>query len=119
MANPFVWVELRTIDSEKAKRFYTELLGWKVQPMGDMPYSVILGDQGGVGGITANPTQANPKPHWLPYIGVPDLDAATGKARSLGATVKEENVPIPGAGRFTIILDPTGAEVALWQDAKR
>ena len=44
MANPFVWVELHTGDAEKAKKFYTDLLGWKFQPMGDMPYSVILGD---------------------------------------------------------------------------
>ena len=55
MPNPFVWVELHTGDAEKAKMFYTDLLGWKFQPMGDMPYSVILGDQGGVGGITASP----------------------------------------------------------------
>ena len=118
MANPFVWVELHTADAEKAKKFYTDLLGWKLQPMGDMPYTLILGDQGGVGGITANPTHANPKPHWLTYIGVPNLDAATKKAKSLGAAVKEENVPVPGAGRFTIIVDPTGAEVALWENAQ-
>ena len=55
MANPFVWVELHTADAEKAKKFYTDLLGWKLQPMGDMPYTLILGDQGGVGGITASP----------------------------------------------------------------
>ena len=111
-------MELHTGDAEKAKKFYTDLLGWKFQPMGDMPYSVILGDQGGVGGITASPTQANPKAHWLTYIGVPDLNAATKKAKSLGATVKEENVPIPGAGRFSIVVDPTGAEVALWENAQ-
>jgi predicted enzyme related to lactoylglutathione lyase len=33
----------------------------------------------------------------------------------------EENVPIPipGAGRFSVIVDPTGAEVALWENAQR
>jgi len=118
MANPFVWVELHTADAEKAKKFYTDLFGWKLEQMGDMPYTLILGEQGGVGGISAQPTQANPKAHWLTYVGVPNLDTATKKAKSLGATVKEENIPIPGAGRFSIIIDPTGAEVALWENAQ-
>ena len=48
---------------------------------------------------------------------MPNLDAATKKARSLGGQVKEENAPVPGAGRFTVIVDPTGAEVALWENA--
>ena len=34
-----------------------------------------------------------------------------------GATVKEANVVIPNAGRFTILIDPTGAEIAIWEDA--
>src|SRR5437867_13191026 len=98
MANPFVWVELHTADAEKAKKFYTDLLGWKLQPMGDMPYTLILGDQGGVGGITASPTQANAKPHWLTYIGVPNLDAATKKAKSLGRS-EERRVGKESRGR--------------------
>ncbi len=118
MANPFVWVELHTKEAEKAKRFYGELVGWQTQDIGEgaRKYAMIMGDENGVGGITTEPTKNNPNPHWLPYIGVADLAAATAKARKLGASVHEENVPVPGMGRFTIITDPTGAEVALWQN---
>ena len=118
MPNPFVWVELHTGDSEKAKSFYSDLLDWKLQPMpGGAPYSIINSGDAGIGGITSQPTEANAKPHWLTYIGVDDLDAATARAKELGAKINEENVPVPGMGRFTVIVDPTGAEVALWEQA--
>ena len=53
-----------------------------------------------------------------PFVWVELHTGDAEKAKSLGATVKEENVPIPGAGRFSIVVDPTGAEVALWENAQ-
>ncbi len=119
MANKVVYAELHTGDTEKAKAFYGGLFDWNFQetPGDGPPYTFIqMGEEGG-GGLTSMPTQANPQPHWLPYIGVDDLDASTAKARELGAKINEENVPVPGFGRFTIVTDPTGAEIALWEQA--
>ena len=36
----------------------------------------------------------------------------------LGATVIKENVDVAGHGAFTIITDPTGAFLGLWQQKK-
>jgi len=71
----------------------------------------------------AAPEESPPKPPprpgaptaWLPYIGVDDLKASTDKAESLGAKVIMREQPVPGHGSFSIIIDPTGANIALWQ----
>jgi hypothetical protein len=53
-----------------------------------------------------------------PYVNVDDLKAATAKAKSLGATVIKDQVEVEGAGSFSIITDPTGAMLGLWQPKK-
>jgi uncharacterized protein len=46
---------------------------------------------------------------------VDDVHAATNKARSLGANVIKDVTEVPGMGWFSIMLDPTGAAIALWR----
>jgi predicted enzyme related to lactoylglutathione lyase len=53
---------------------------------------------------------------WIPYAQVDDVDAATKKAQKLGATVLKERTRGP-AGEFSIVRDPGGAAIALWQKA--
>jgi predicted enzyme related to lactoylglutathione lyase len=52
---------------------------------------------------------------WLAYVLVDDIDAATAKARSLGAQIVKEVTEIPNVGRFSIFIDPTGAMLALFK----
>ena len=52
---------------------------------------------------------------WLAYVQVDDIGAATQKAKSLGAKVMKDVTEVKGAGSFSVIVDPTGAAVALWQ----
>jgi len=46
---------------------------------------------------------------------VDDIAAATAKAKSLGATVMRDVTEVMGMGWFSIITDPTGAALGLWQ----
>ena len=46
---------------------------------------------------------------------VDDAAVATEKARALGATICRGVTEIPGMGWFSVISDPTGATLALWQ----
>jgi uncharacterized protein len=55
---------------------------------------------------------------WVAYVNVDDLQAATAKAKSLGATVIKDQVEVKGGGSFSIITDPTGAMLGLWQPKK-
>ena len=118
MANAFVHVELNTTDTEQAKSFFGSLFDWKLEdvPMGEMgTYTMIgVGDDGTGGGILKHPLPGAPS-LWIPYVLVDDVRAATEKARSLGGTVIRDVTEIPGMGSFTIIQDPTGATLGLWQ----
>ena len=53
---------------------------------------------------------------WLAYVNVDDVAAATQKAKSLGATVMREVTEVPNVRSFSIIVDPTGAMLGLWQE---
>ena len=120
MANPFVHVELMTTDVGKAKSFYGKLFDWQLEDMdmGDMTYTMIKVGEGTGGGLMKNPIPGSP-PMWVAYVEVGDVKAATDKARSLGAKVMKEVQEVPGAGRFSIITDPNGAMLGLWEPKKK
>jgi predicted enzyme related to lactoylglutathione lyase len=115
MANPFVHLELSTSDTKKAKDFYAGLCGWTFidNDMGNnMIYTTFKPDSGPGGGLYSMPGMPTA---WLPYIGVDDINAATDKAKSLGATIHKGPMEIPNVGWATILADPTGATIALFQ----
>jgi predicted enzyme related to lactoylglutathione lyase len=114
MANPFVHLELNTPDLAKAKAFYGELFGWKFEemPMPNGVYSTFLPDSKPGGGMAEMP---NLPPMWTAYVGVDDIHASTEKALALGATATHVCHEIPGVGWMTILIDPTGAKISLFQ----
>ncbi len=113
MANPFVHVELHTQDPERTKKFYMELFDWKLEDVPGMNYTVInVGERGQGGGITKSPMPGG-LPQWVPYVLVDDIAASTEKAKSLGATIFQGVTEIPDIGWFSMLLDPTGAPLAM------
>lgn len=115
MANPFVHLELTTSDTAKAKEFYAKLFNWTFTDNnmgGGMVYSTFKPDEGPGGGMFSMPGAPT---QWLAYVGVDDIKAATAKAKSLGATIVQDNQEVPNMGWFTVLKDPTGAAIALWQ----
>jgi predicted enzyme related to lactoylglutathione lyase len=121
MANPFVHVELATTDLDKATSFYQSLFDWKLNDMdmgGGMSYTMIDVGEGTGGGMMKHPMPGAPS-GWLAYVSVDNVAAATAKAKSLGATVLREVTEVPNAGSFSIIVDPTGAMLGLWQPKQK
>ena len=121
MANPFVHVELVTTDIDQAKSFYRSLFDWKLNDMdmgGGMTYTLIEVGEGTGGGMMQHPMPGQPSA-WLAYVGVDDVRAATDKAKSLDATIVRDVTEIPDVGSFSILIDPTGAALALWQQLKK
>jgi len=117
MANAFCHMELGTTDPAKAKTFYTSLFNWQLDdvdmgPMGT--YTLIKPGEGPGGGMMKQPVPGAPS-SWLPYVLVDDLKAATAKAKSLGAQVMKDVTEVMGEGSFSVILDPTGAALGLWE----
>jgi uncharacterized protein len=115
MANPFVHLELNTPDLSKAQTFFSAMFGWQFQDMDMGPagiYSTFKPDSGPGGGMMSMPGGNN---GWLAYVSVDDIQAATEKARSLGATITMGPQEIPDVGWMTIFKDPTGAVLAIFQ----
>jgi hypothetical protein len=116
MANPFVHVELSTTDVSKAKTFYGSLFNWTLEdvPMPQGSYTMIKVGEGTGGGIMKHPVPGAPSA-WLAYVLVDDVAAATKKAKSLGATIMRDVTEVMGMGSLSILIDPTGAALGLWQ----
>lgn len=117
MGNPFVHVELHSNDFDKTKAFYNNLFDWKYQEFPDMGYTIIDVGEGTGGGMMKNPVPDSPS-HWLSYVQVDDIEAATQKASSLGAQVVKEVTEVSGYGWLSVIVDPSGAALGLWKPAK-
>jgi len=117
MGNPFVHVELHTNDLARAREFYSKLFDWKLQEMpmpGGGTYTTIDVGSGTGGGMMTNQAPGTP-PHWSAYVGVDDIRASTKKARDLGAKVVVDVMEVGEYGTMSVIVDPTGATLAMWQ----
>jgi len=112
------WADLSTPNVDGAKPFYETLFGWKISP-GEKDPSGYLHIQNGeqfIGGIPpAQYRNPNAPPHWLIYYHVENADAATAKAKELGARVYMEPMTMENVGRWSVVADPQGAVFALFQ----
>ena len=77
-------------------------------------YTTIGVGEGTGGGMMKHPIPGAPSA-WMPYVLVDDIAAATQKAGSLGATVVRDVTEVMNMGWLSIIIDPTGAALGLWQ----
>jgi uncharacterized protein len=110
---PLVHLELHTPDRAAARAFCSELLGWRPEPVEAAERSYLAVDLGAAlsGGIVECGTE---RALWLPYVSVPDVVAATERARELGAEVTLEPREGP-AGWRSVIAASSAGEIALWQ----
>lgn len=107
------WIQYSGPDNTAAKKFYGDVLGWTIadMPMEDgSSYSGIMVGEGPIGGFSPRPEETG---GWTIYVTVPDVDAATQKAKEAGATIVAGPDDYPGVGRMTTMVDPSGARLAM------
>jgi len=116
MGNPFVHIELNSTNLSVSKDFYGKLFDWKLEEMAmpDGSYTSIGVGQGTGGGMMHQLIPGAPS-SWLPYVLVDDINVATQKAKTLGATVMKDVTPVMDMGWLSILSDPAGAMIGLWQ----
>ncbi|MGQ0826416.1 MAG: VOC family protein [Actinomycetota bacterium] len=113
------WVDLQTSDPTAAKQFYASLFGWDGYDENDMgggaSYSMATRRGRHVAAIAPLPPQPGIPPHWNTYVTVSDVDAITARAGDAGGAVVMPPMDVMDAGRMSVVADPTGATIALWQ----
>jgi predicted enzyme related to lactoylglutathione lyase len=123
-AGRFCWVDLAATDASRALGFYTELFGWDavVQPANGGTFVRLAQggrDLGSLYPLGRAALHAGVGSHWTPYVRVEDAEAASQRARSLGASVAVEPFIVEGVARIALIVDPVGAAFGLWEDLHR
>jgi uncharacterized protein len=112
MANPTKWFEVAGQDRQTLKEFYAGLFNWKMTDSEEMPYSMIDAGEGGIPGGIGTAPEDYPG-HVTFYVQVDDIDAALGKAESLGGSPTMGPIELPGGGKIALFGDPEGHQVGL------
>jgi predicted enzyme related to lactoylglutathione lyase len=111
----FVWHELMTSDATAAAAFYPKVLPWRTAPSNMPGYTIWMAGQTQIGGLMAQPAeQSSAQPHWLVYIGTPNVDSTCTQAQALGAKLCKAPSDIPNVGRYAVLADPQGATFAVF-----
>lgn len=117
-AGAFCWYELNVHDTEAAKKFYPALFGWEVG--GSPEYTEWKNGDKHIGGMMQIQKEwGDVPPNWMGYVMVADCDASTAKVKELGGQAYMGPQDIPNYGRFSVVADPQGAVLGLYQSAPR
>ena len=106
----FVWRELMTNDVDASLRFFTQLVGWRVEEkmMPNGAYYLLHAGEKQVGGLMKIPEGAEMPSYWMSYVSVADVDGTMAKAQGLGAEPVWGPLDVPGVGRMGTVVDPRG-----------
>ncbi len=120
----FHWNELLTPDVERAKRFYSETIGWTfgsmTTPDGALYWVASMGGQPVAGIFPTNRPEYKGLPEaWMSYLAVDDVDARVKKAVAAGAKLMKPVFDVPEVGRIAILTEPGGAGVGWITPAQR
>ncbi|MBI5432921.1 MAG: VOC family protein [Planctomycetes bacterium] len=113
------WRDLTVPNADIVRDFYAQVVGWKVEPIDMGGYSdyCMVPPQGSApeagvchkrGANAAVPSQ------WLMYVIVANLDASLASCKALGGK-QLTDVRAMGDGLFSVIEDPAGAVLALFE----
>jgi len=109
----FVWADLVTPDSTKAKLFYGELFGWSFEQYGS--YTMIKNNNHRIAGIIEVEPKSGEKAEavWLTAMSVTDVDKAVEFVTQEGGTLLKGPIDMENRGRGALVADPLGAQLIL------
>lgn len=110
----FCWETLSTTDVERAKKFYASVVGWKVGPGPGGTTEVPVFHAGDAQVADVQKAQGFP-PMWMTYVVVEKLEESNARATKLGGTIVVPLIDVPHVGRISLMRDPTGAHLGLFE----
>lgn len=121
--NRVVHFEIQADDIERVKKFYQNVLGWKIEQMmtkdqGGMDYwGITTGeDVPGINGGLYKRSEGDEKLYLYDCtIDVKNLDASMADVKANGGSIIKEKMEIPGVGFFAVAKDTEGNRFGLMQ----
>jgi uncharacterized protein len=130
-----VHFEIPADDVERAKKFYTDLFGWKIEKMPStsmdnnskltsaatgqpIEYWLIrtTDDKGNKASVGAGMMKRQmPEHHITNYINVNSIAEYTSKVEELGGKVFASKHTVPGMGYFALCCDTENNVFAIWE----
>ena len=103
-----VWHELMSLDREKARFSYAEVIGLTAAPLDEAPFPYTIWMQDGEPVVALVPPKGK-KSHWANSFATEDVDRAVEKAQERGSQVLVPTADIPKFGRAAVLKDSKGA----------
>jgi uncharacterized protein len=111
-----VWFEIPAHNLERAKSFYSNLFGWKINPFpGSGDYWHI--DTGGADDTPDGALKRRKQPvePIINYVSVNSVDNYTDKIAKLSGKICMAKTAVPQMGYFAICQDTEGNAFGIWE----
>jgi len=106
--------EIPVDDAERAKKFYTELFGWKIERFSpEMEYWMIAPQEGTGGGMMK---RQRPDQKIMDYFTVHSVAESSAKVEKLGGKVLMPKMAVPKMGYFVVCMDTEGNVFGIWEE---
>jgi predicted enzyme related to lactoylglutathione lyase len=116
MAHDICHVEIPTTDFEKAKVFYSNLFGWKINMMPHMNYAAFeTGSEPSGGFNKVDKIASAGEQGVLIYVSVDEIQETLARVMELGGNVIKEKTEIPNIGWYALFVDPEGNLLGIFQ----
>ncbi|UZX04224.1 VOC family protein [Arthrobacter sp. CDRTa11] len=119
-----VHFEIPADDQERARNFYTQAFGWKIDPMPELNYNIVSttptdetgrpNEPGAInGGLMAREGDLKTP---VITVDVEDINATLKTVEQLGGSVVTPKDTVPGMGYFAYFKDSEGNIMGLWEN---
>lgn len=110
------WVDIAVPDIAAATAFYGAVVGWTFVDSGEEYGHYHIAQTDGRAAAAIGPVMAEGTPTvWTVYLASEDADATAKLITEHGGTLLFPPMDIPGNGRMTVAIDPTGGSFGVWQ----
>jgi predicted enzyme related to lactoylglutathione lyase len=115
-AASIVWFEIPADNPERARAFYSNLFGWKINPFpGGGDYWHI--DTGGADDTPDGALKRRQRPQEpiINYVSVDSVDKYADKTAKLGGKICMAKTAVPQMGYFAVCQDTEGNAFGIWE----
>jgi len=116
--NEIVRVEWRTRDLDRLQRFCHTAFDWKFREISPGRVRAKLGGKALPVYLVQIAADSPARPGITCCLGVKNLETAEKRVREGGGELRGAPESVHGAGRYSLVADPDGNELAVWQSEK-